>query len=253
MKKLLTILLIVTLALCGCSSAANSEAQIQTPKPDITVSEMPNESEIPKEPEIHEGFVYVEGIIPNAALDIRYFSNYNFVGCPIDGYNAPKPILTNEAALALKEVQNKLNKFSLGIKIYDAYRPQTAVTHFIRWAKDLGDTKMKKEFYPNVNKKDLFAKGYIAKKSGHSRGSTVDLTLIDLNTGKDLDMGSPFDFFGKISASEYPNITYQQKANRLLLRTLMEKHGFVHYSEEWWHFTLNNEPYPDTYFDFPVE
>jgi zinc D-Ala-D-Ala dipeptidase len=242
MKKSITSLLIVFIIVLGYlynSYASNPFKNM--------VSASQTTQKIPK------GFVYVKDIIPNAFFDIRYFGKFNFIGSPIDGYRTPKAILTKEAAEALKKVQYDLNKYSLGIKVFDAYRPQIAVNHFIRWSKDTKDTKMKKDFYPNEDKKNLFTKGYIAEKSGHSRGSTIDLTIVDLKSGTDLDMGSSYDFLDKISASEYQSITPQQRANRILLRNIMEKHGFKYYSKEWWHFTLIKEPYPKTYFNFPVE
>lgn len=197
--------------------------------------------------ELPKGFIYLENKIPNLALDIRYAGNDNFVGKPIDGYHKAKLVLTESAAEALKKVQEDLNKFGLSLKVFDGYRPQQAVNHFVRWASDLKDIKMKKKYYPNVKKENLFKDGYIAEKSGHSRGSTIDLTI------KELDMGTTFDYFGPESWPDNPTRTAAQRANRLLLKTLMEKHGFKFYDKEWWHFTLVNEPFPDTYFDFPVE
>ena len=191
-------------------------------------------------------------MIPDAILEIRYHSTFNFVGDRIDGYDEPCALLTREAALALKEASDDLMAQGYRIKIYDAYRPQDAVNHFVRWAKDLGDTRMKAYFYPEVDKSQLFSSGYIAKRSGHSRGSTVDITLFDLSTGKDADMGGTFDYFGDASHYEYKKLTPEQKNNRLILRKAMTAHGFKPISTEWWHFTLVDEPYPDTYFNFPV-
>ncbi|SFV50256.1 D-alanyl-D-alanine dipeptidase [hydrothermal vent metagenome] len=202
---------------------------------------------------LQKGFVYIEDEIPNIQLEMRYYGQNNFIGSRIDGYLTPRAILTKEATTALKEVQIELNSFGLGIKIFDSYRPQKAVDHFVRWAKNLSDIKMKDEYYPTVDKKNLFKFGYIAKKSGHSRGSTVDLTIIDLNSTVELDMGSHFDFFGKKSWVKYQKITPNQRANRMLLHTIMTKHGFKSYAEEWWHFTLRDEPYRDSYFNFNVE
>ena len=148
-----------------------------------------------------------------------------------------------------------MSVFGLGLKIFDAYRPQRAVDHFVRWAKDIGEVRMKKEFYPNVDKGNLFKEDYIAEKSGHSRGSTVDLTVIglDAKSGEaELDMGTAFDYFGPQSWPESPVVSAGQRAHRMLLQKLMEKHGFKPYPKEWWHFTLSREPYPDTYFDFPI-
>ncbi|HRY15097.1 MAG: M15 family metallopeptidase [Candidatus Competibacteraceae bacterium] len=203
-----------------------------------------------------DGFVDVQQAIPTIKIDLRYFSAHNFVGERINGYQAPRAILTQPAAKALERVQQELALFGLGLKLFDAYRPQQAVEHFVRWARDVNDTRMKAAFYPDVAKLDLFKEGYIAEKSSHSRGSTVDLTLAPLNALDDateLDMGTPFDWFGPESWPDSAAVTPSQRAHRLLLRTLMEKHGFQPYAQEWWHFTLAMEPFPDTYFDFPVQ
>jgi len=200
-----------------------------------------------------EGFVYVDEVIPAARFDNRYFGEYNFVGTRIDGYNAPFAILTKEAAEALKRVSDDLAEEGYGILIYDAYRPQKAVNHFVAWSRDPSDTKMKDDFYPEVDKSRLFELGYIASKSGHSRGSTVDLTLVRLDTGELVDMGGPYDFFGPLSHHGTDLVTEEQTANRNILKETMEKHGFAAYDQEWWHYTLKPEPYPDTYFDFDVE
>ena len=198
------------------------------------------------------GFVYIAEAVPDAILEIRYYSTYNFVGDRIDGYEQPTAMLTVEAARALKAVSDDVKSQGYRLKIFDAYRPQCAVTHFMNWAKDTGDTRMKAYFYPNLDKSVLFAQGYIAEKSGHSRGSTVDLTLFDTRTGKEVDMGGTFDWFGEESHPDYRGVTEAQLANRMLLREIMLAHGFKPLVEEWWHFTLGDEPYPDTYFDFPV-
>jgi len=203
--------------------------------------------------EIPKSFSYVQEKIPTIEQELRYFSTNNFVGEVIDGYKAPKVILTTKATLALAKVQKELQHFGLGLKIFDAYRPQRAVDHFVRWGRDLSDKRMKNEYYPNVLKQNLFKEGYIAKKSGHSRGSTVDLTIVDLKSEEELDMGSSFDFFGEASHVNYAKISTQQRANRMLLNQVMIKYGFKAYSEEWWHFTLKNEPYKKRYFDFEVE
>ena len=199
-----------------------------------------------------EGFVLVGEAIPDALLDIRYYTTYNFVGARIDGYEAPVAVLTREAADALKLVSDDMKAQGLRLVIYDAYRPQRAVDHFARWAEDIADTRMKSVFYPDVDKADLFEKGFIARRSGHSRGSTVDLTLLDEATGKLLDMGGPFDFFGELSHPDYAGVTAQQHENRMLLQSAMMKRGFKPLSTEWWHFMLVDEPYPKTFFDFPV-
>ena len=200
-----------------------------------------------------KGFDYVDNHIPNLVIELRYFGTDNFIGRPIDGYNKNVSILTTQAILALKEVQRELEQYNLGIKIFDGYRPQQAVDHFVRWAQVLNDTLNKHKFYPNVAKKELFNEGYISSKSGHTRGSTIDMTLIDLVSGKELDMGSPWDFFGPESWVANVNLTAQQRTNRMLLQTVMRNHGFKIYTKEWWHFTLINEPFPDTYFNFPID
>ena len=199
-----------------------------------------------------DGFTYMENIDDSVLIELRYLGSNNFVGTPIDGYKTDKLILTTKAALALKEVQKELNMLGYGLKIFDAYRPQKAVNHFKRWAKDLNDTLQKQEYYPKELKKNLFKHGYIASKSGHSRGGTVDLTLIDWQTKQEIDMGSPFDFFGEISGFNYKGVSNKQRKNRALLRALMGKYNFRPYNKEWWHFTLRNEPFPKTYFDFEI-
>ena len=202
------------------------------------------------------GFVYLSDVAPTIVLDMRYANSDNFIGTPIEGYINPVAITTKEAAVALNNVQTYLQRFGLGLKIYDAYRPQRAVDHFVRWAKDLTDVSNQTEYYPKVAKQVLFQEGYIAPKSGHSRGSTYDLTLVSIdNKGvpRELDMGSPFDFFDPKSGSEYADLSVTQRANRLLLKTVMVKQGFKPYPKEWWHFTLKDEPYPDTYFNFVIE
>lgn len=200
-----------------------------------------------------EGFVYVDEVIPDIVQELRYYGSNNFTGRPVAGYNANRAILTAAAAKALQRVQQELKLQGLGLKIFDAYRPVRAVNDFIRWAADPHDQKMKAQYYPDIEKSELFKRGYIATRSGHSRGSTVDLTIIRLDTGEELDMGSPFDFFGPVSRHNSPLITAEQAKNRKLLRDLMVKHGFVPYNEEWWHYRLKDEPYPNTYFDFMVE
>ena len=204
--------------------------------------------------DIHDasGFVQVTEVIPDALLDVRYYSTYNFVGARVAGYEAPVVLLTREAAAALRLVSDDLRAQGLRLVIYDGYRPQRAVDHFARWAEDLTDVAMKPVFYPDVDKAELFQRGFIARRSGHSRGSTVDLTLLDENSGMLLDMGGPFDFFGELSHPDYAGVTPHQHRNRMLLRDAMVARGFRPLSTEWWHFTLVNEPYPETFFDFPV-
>ncbi|WP_194768039.1 M15 family metallopeptidase [Tamlana sp. I1] len=203
--------------------------------------------------QLPKGFVYVKDIIPDLDVELRYNTTYNFVGKKVEGYKSNKLILTAETAQALKLVNDALQMQNLCLKVYDGYRPQRAVNHFMSWARAVNDTLTKHIFYPDIKKKFLFKEQYIATHSGHSRGSTVDLTVIDGNTGVPLDMGGPFDFFGPISWYNNPDITEKQRANRKILHDTMLKYGFRGYSKEWWHFTLRNEPFPHTYFDFPVE
>lgn len=203
--------------------------------------------------QIADGFVDLADVAPGIRQEVRYFGADNFVGEVISGYRSPTIYLTREAAAALATVQSELVPFGIGLKVFDAYRPQRAVDHFVRWARDLEDQRMKARYYPYVAKADLFAEGYIAARSGHSRGSTIDLTLVDRDTGEELDMGTPWDYFDLASWPDSDQVTTQQQANRLLLRRAMLAAGFQPLTTEWWHFTLLNEPYPDTYFDFPVQ
>ena len=216
-------------------------------------------------------FVTLTDVVPDAILEIRYFSTYNFVGARIDGYEQPTALLTRQAADSLQAVSKELISMGYRLKIYDAYRPQKAVDHFMRWAEAFTDTLMKPYFYPDLDKTRLFPEEYICERSGHTRGSTLDLTLFDMNTEKEVDMGGTFDWFGPEShpdfcgnpdTGEYTgdnskspanrSITAEQFANRMLLRKVMISHGFKPFETEWWHFTLSNEPFPDTYFTFPV-
>ncbi|WP_339341622.1 M15 family metallopeptidase [uncultured Polaribacter sp.] len=199
-----------------------------------------------------KNFVYLEDIVPSIRIELRYFSNNNFIGKPIDGYNSNSLIITEETAKSLKKIQQELLQKELSLKIFDGYRPQKAVDHFVRWVQVLKDTLMKAQFYPKVKKNNLLKNGYIAERSGHSRGSTIDLTIINTKTGKALDMGSAYDFFGIQSHPLYQNISKKQKNNRMLLRNTMLNHGFTPYENEWWHFTLKKEPFPNTYFTFPI-
>lgn len=198
------------------------------------------------------GFVLLSDHIPSIVQEIRYYSTYNFIGDRIDGYEEPIALLTKEAARALKAVANEVNVQGYRLKIFDAYRPTTAVKHFIMWGIEDQDVRMKPYFYPDVVKQDLFSKGYIAKRSSHSRGSTVDLTLLDMRTGKEVDMGSQFDWFGIESHPDFRGITAEQYENRMFLQKAMVRNGFTPIDCEWWHFTLADEPYPDMYFSFPV-
>ena len=216
-------------------------------------------------------FVTLTDVVPDAILEIRYFSTYNFVGARIDGYEQPTALLTRQAADSLQAVSKELISIGYRLKIYDAYRPQKAVDHFMRWAEAFTDTLMKPYFYPDLDKTRLFPEEYICERSGHTRGSTLDLTLFDMNTEKEVDMGGTFDWFGPEShpdfcgnpdTGEYTgdnskspaarSITAEQFANRMLLRKVMISHGFKPFETEWWHFTLSNEPFPDTYFTFPI-
>ncbi|MBR7073377.1 MAG: M15 family metallopeptidase [Eubacterium sp.] len=198
------------------------------------------------------GFVLLSDFVPSIVQEIRYYSTYNFIGDRIDGYEQPCAIITKEAARALKAVSNEMNVKGYRLKVFDAYRPATAVKHFVLWGIEDLDQRMKPFFYPDLEKSLLFKLGYIASQSSHSRGSTVDLTLLDMATGKEVDMGSPFDYFSEVSHPDYRGITDEQYANRMLLQNVMVKHGFVPIDCEWWHFTLENEPYPSTYFELPV-
>jgi len=202
------------------------------------------------------GFVYLDEMIPDIELDMRYYGNNNFIGRQIDGYRKPRCIISRDAAKALSEVQKELRRFSLGLKVFDAYRPQRAVDHFVRWSQNPHERETKTTYYPDIAKSELFKQGYIASKSGHSRGSTVDLTLVgiaDSGQAVELDMGSPYDFFGPVSWVGDTTITAEQRAHRMLLQQVMAKHGFKPYPKEWWHFTLADEPFPETYFNFPIQ
>lgn len=198
------------------------------------------------------GFVLLADQVPGIIQEIRYYSTYNFIGDRIDGYEEPCALLTKEAARALRSASNEMMVHGYRFKVFDAYRPARAVKHFVLWGIEDQDIRMKPYFYPELQKQELFSKGYIATESSHSRGSTVDLTLLDMQTGKELDMGSPFDLFSEISHPDHRGVTDEQYENRMLLRRVMLRNGFVPIDCEWWHFTLEDEPYPDTYFDFPV-
>lgn len=204
----------------------------------------------------HEDFVDLAEFIPGIVIETRYAGHENFMGRPVRGYNAAKAFMSREAAEKLRTIQKRLSDCGLTLKVFDAYRPQRAVDNFMEWTEDAGDTAGKAQYYPEVSKDELVPQGYIARKSGHSRGSTIDLTIVAYTEdGRllELDMGSPWDYFGPISHALSMDVNMQQRANRTLLRSLMVDHGFQPYEAEWWHFTLKDEPYPDTYFDFPVE
>ena len=205
-----------------------------------------------KMPMDSSGFVVLAEFVPHIIQEIRYYSTYNFIGDRIDGYEEPCALLTKEAARALKGASNELFVQGYRLKVFDAYRPAPAVKQFVLWGIEDQDIRMKPYFYPNLEKQELFAKGYIAKQSSHSRGSAVDLTLLDMKTGKEADMGSPFDLFSEISHPDYRGITDEQYENRMTLRKAMLRNGFQPIDCEWWHFSLRDEPYPDVYFEFPV-
>lgn len=236
--------LALLMAIASCNTKTNAPTTTATSQPNLVV---------------------LTDVVPDAILEIRYFGTYNFVGARVDGYEQPTALLTREAADSLRVVADELRQQGYRLKIYDAYRPQRAVDHFVRWGKDLADTAMRPYFYPHIDKSRLFELDYIATRSGHTRGSTLDLTLFCMATGKEVDMGGVHDWFGIESHPDYggdpetgqylagqAHITPEQFANRMILRRAMLRHGFLPYSCEWWHFTLANEPYPDTYFDLPV-
>lgn len=200
------------------------------------------------------GFVILSEYVPDIIEEVRYHTTYNFIGDKIDGYDDPIILVVLEAALALQKANEEAKKLGYAFKVYDAYRPQTAVDHFVRWAKDINDTRMKEIFYPETKKEELFEKGFIASKSGHTRGSSIDLSLFNLKTGKEVDMGGVFDNFGDVSHSSYTEgLTEEQINNRKLLHKIMTENGFKGINSEWWHFNLIDEPYPDTYFTFPID
>ena len=198
------------------------------------------------------GFVVLSDMVPGILQEIRYYSTYNFIGDRIDGYEEPCALLTREAARALKSVSGEVNALGYRLKVFDAYRPVRAVRHFELWGIEDLDLRMKPFFYPDLEKAGLFARGYIARRSSHSRGSAVDLTLLDMQTGKEVDMGSPFDLFSELSHPDCRDVTDEQFDNRMLLQQTMVRCGFQPIDCEWWHFSLADEPYPDTYFEFPV-
>ena len=263
----------ILFALCGISMAVATFLPLAANAATQSASKLDNAIQQRSiSPEDAQGFVVLSEAVSDVILEVRYYSTYNFVGDRIAGYEEPCVLMTREAAAALKEVSDDVMRQGYRLKIYDAYRPQMAVDHFVRWAEDLGDKRMKEYFYPEVDKTRLFADGYIDAKSGHSRGSTVDLTLFDMKTGKEVDMGGTFDHFGieshpdwcgnpetmeytgKYKGNKQPKdgkINEVQFKNRMILRQAMLRHGFKPLSTEWWHFTMKNEPYPDIYFTFP--
>ncbi|MFE1955659.1 M15 family metallopeptidase [Streptomyces sp. NPDC059524] len=242
----------------------------------LGVAVAPSAAQAKPDPKAPKEFVALSEVDPTIIQEMRYYTEHNFVGEPVDGYKKPMCILTRPAANALHKAQTGLLKRGYSLKVYDCYRPQRAVDHFVRWAEDLGDQRMKPEFYPHVDKTRLFEDGYIAAKSGHSRGSTLDLTLVKLPAlptrayvpGEELtpcygpqaerfpdnsvDMGTGFDCFDTLAHTDDPRIQGAQRANRDLLRDALVGQGFVNLPEEWWHYTYKPELFPDTYFDFPV-
>ena len=201
---------------------------------------------------LQDGFVYLKDIDTSIIVDLKYYSNENFTGQRVDGYHSNSAILTKESATALSNAQDDLEKLGYSLILYDAYRPQSAVDFFVKWSKKINDTSYKDIYYPNIKKSDLFELGYIAYKSGHSRGSTVDVSLLEISTNKEIDMGTVFDYFGIESHTFFNGISEKQKSNRLILYEVMSKNGFKNYSKEWWHYTLENEPF-QKYFDFLVK
>ncbi len=198
------------------------------------------------------GFVLLSDFVPHIVQEIRYYSTFNFIGERIDGYEEPVALLSIEAARALKAAATELAVQGYRLKVFDAYRPVAAVRQFILWGIEDTDVRMKPYFYPDLEKQELFQRGYIAKQSSHSRGSAIDVTLLDMRTGRELDMGSPFDLFSEVSHPDYRGISEEQFENRMLLQRAMLRNGFMPLDCEWWHFVLRDEPYPDTYFTFPV-
>lgn len=257
---------LLTVLLVGCDSGQNAQASntegsrrhhhrvkkahTKKTEPQVVDYEKAQDS-------LPQGFVYVKNVIPDVIEELRYNTNNNFMGERADGYQANRAILTTQAAQALKNAADELRGMGYVIKIYDAYRPQSAVSHFVRWSKN-NDERTKADYYPTMSKRNLFGH-YISRKSGHTRGSTIDMTICYASTGKEVDMGGHFDFFGQAShtafVGRYPlgEVTTMHKQNRLMLKNVMIKHGFKAISNEWWHFTLKREPYPATYYNFPVK
>lgn len=198
-------------------------------------------------------FVFIDEYIPGLRWDAKYSTWDNFTGQPVDGYIANRIVGTKALCGALAKAQKKAATLGFGLVIWDGYRPQRAVDRFLHWSKQAEDGHKKQRHYPNIDRPEMFEKGYVAAKSGHSRGSTVDLTIYHLDTGKLADMGGDHDLMDPISHHGAKNITKIETKNRQILRSIMEDSGFSAYPYEWWHYTLKNEPYPDTYFDFPIK
>lgn len=202
--------------------------------------------------DLPNGFVYLEDVAPSITQDIRYLGSNNFIGAPVDGYLAPRCILTLPAAMAVAKINDSLNKQGLGLLVFDGYRPLRAAKHFERWSLDIDDQKTKRDYYPNIDKRDFFKLGYVAFPSSHNRGSTVDLTIIDLKDQQALEMGTPFDFMDPLSHPDNSAVSKEAFENRQLLKNTMREFGFIGIETEWWHFTLQDEPFPECYFDFLV-
>lgn len=259
-KQVLALTAALLLGGCGDSgdgaqgaSRPNPSAGGQTPKQEPAANDSGSaQSASAKNTAQAQGFVVVNEAVPAALFDIRYQSANNFMGAPVEGYEAPLCLLSGPAAAALANAQREAEAQGLRLKLFDCYRPQRAVDHFVRWVADLADQRMKAAYYPEEEKSQLIEKGYIADRSGHSRGSTLDLTLARAADSEELDMGTPYDYFDAKSNTADSRIPQEQMANRLLLKELMEKQGFINYDKEWWHYSLADEPFPDTYFDFPV-
>lgn len=256
-KSLYNCLAMLMLCLGACRPDSAQEPAYQQLSPIDTLSDWkPEDDSLFVEvaaPSIPRGFVRLDEVCPDIMQEIRYYSTFNFVGQRIPGYERPIAYLSAQAAGHLKGVCDELKERGYRLKIFDAYRPQMAVDFFIHWARDLNDQRMKEQFYPDCPKSELFRRGYLAHKSGHTRGSTVDVTLFDIQRQCDADMGSTYDLLGEPSHYAYSQgLTNEQIANRRLLREVMSRHGFRPIACEWWHFTLRDEPFPNTYFTFPI-
>lgn len=259
MKRLLA-LTIPLLLMSACRAQTDSKQPAETVARDtVQATALPAESDslACKDSIPHEGFVYVKDLIPDLVEDLRYATDNNFMGERADGYEANRAIMTRQAAQALKEAADELREMGYLVKVYDAYRPQQAVDHFVRWSKTK-DQRNKATYYPTLDKASLFGR-YIARRSGHSKGSTIDMTICYKESGEEVDMGSHFDFFGPPSHTMFlgkysgGNVTKKHQENRLMLQNVMTKHGFKPYTNEWWHFTLKDEPFPQTWFGFPIK
>ena len=251
--KILTAVLIVLTFFGGLVSGIRWERSHAVAQVDTITVVVPADSQYLATKAPDSRFVVLGDYIPDLIQEIRYYTTYNFIGHRVEGYEMPVALMTREAAEALKKVSDDLKAQGYRLKVFDAYRPARGVAHFVRWSQDPTDTVTKQYFYPEHEKPSLFDKGYVARRSGHSRGSTIDLTLFDMKTEKEVDMGGTYDYLGGRSHPDFKgDLTPEQYENRMILRRAMLKHGFKPLSTEWWHFTLADEPYPDTYFDFPI-